>query len=231
MAAIDAIFTVYDALVACGVDDVAIFMNQTPAMRLAEDIFDDMFETCRDLTFKELDEHFKTYSDLTVQQGQIRVRPGVRKNIKAFVQWACDEFRLGRDPGTVAFPINQVSDLIRRYKTHEKYQADSKTLAEAAKPDLHAAEISASIELYFLSKHAAESEIVCSGSAVTRLKTLCCSSASMLSIYARQTKLSSRYFMPERNHHICGGLSSRSALPVRSTHMSNVSKASSTQIQ
>jgi hypothetical protein len=82
-----------------------------------------------------LDEHFKTYYDLSVQQGQICVRPGVRKNIKAFVQWARDEFRLGRDPGTVAFPINQFSDLIRRYKTHEKYQADSKTLAEAAKPD------------------------------------------------------------------------------------------------
>jgi hypothetical protein len=51
MAAIAAIFTVYDALVACGVDDVAIFMNQTPSMRLAEDICDDMFETWRDLTF------------------------------------------------------------------------------------------------------------------------------------------------------------------------------------
>ena len=28
-----------------------------------------------------------------------------------------------------------MSDLIRRYKTHEKYQTDSKTLSEAAKPD------------------------------------------------------------------------------------------------
>jgi hypothetical protein len=130
-----AIFTVYDALVACGVDNVALFLNQTPATRLAEDIFDDLFETSKDLTFKELDDHFKTYSELTVQQGQIRVRPGVRKNIKAFVQWTRDEFRLGRDPTSTAFPVNQVSDLIRRYKTHEKYQTDSKTLAEAAKPE------------------------------------------------------------------------------------------------
>jgi hypothetical protein len=78
-----AIFTVYNALVACGVDNVALFLNETPATRLAEDIFDDLFETCKDLTFKELDDHFKTYSELTVQQGQIRVCPGVRKNIKA----------------------------------------------------------------------------------------------------------------------------------------------------
>jgi hypothetical protein len=28
-----------------------------------------------------------------------------------------------------------VSDLIRRYKTHEKFQADTKTLSEAAKPE------------------------------------------------------------------------------------------------
>lgn len=88
-----------------------------------------------DITFKELDEHFKTYFDLTVAQGQIRLSPGVRKNVKAFVQWTRDEIRLGRDPSDTAFPIEQVVDLIRRYNTHEKYKADSKTLAEAAKPE------------------------------------------------------------------------------------------------
>ncbi len=31
--------------------------------------------------------------------------------------------------------MDQVSDLIRRYKAHEKYLTDSKTLAEAAKPE------------------------------------------------------------------------------------------------
>jgi hypothetical protein len=129
------VFTVLDALIACGVDNVTLFQNETAAQRLTDDVFDDQFTTCQDLTFKELDDHFKTYSELTVQQGQIRIRPGTRKNIKAFVQWTRDELRLGRDPQTTAFPINQVSDLIRRYKTHEKYQSDSKTLSEAAKPE------------------------------------------------------------------------------------------------
>jgi hypothetical protein len=59
----------------------------------------------------------------------------VRKNIKAFVHWTRDELRLGRDPSISPFPVDQVSDRIRRYKTHEKYQNDSKTLAEAAKPE------------------------------------------------------------------------------------------------
>ena len=43
--------------------------------------------------------------------------------------------RLGQDPSATPFPVDQVSDLIRRYKTHEKFQNDSKTLAEAAKPE------------------------------------------------------------------------------------------------
>ena len=127
--------TVLNALIACGVDNDVQFLGQTQAERIAEDIFDDLFTSCLDITFKELDEHFKTYSELSVAQGQIRVRPGTRKNIKAFVQWTRDEIRLARDPATTAFPIDQVSDLIRRYKTHERFQTDSKTLAEAARPD------------------------------------------------------------------------------------------------
>ena len=123
-----------DALIACGVDNDALFMGETQATRIAEeDIFDNIFSSCMDLTFKELDDHFKTYSDLTGAQGQIRLRPGTHQNIKAFVQWTCDEIRLGRNPSLNPFPVDIVSDLIRRCKTHEKYQADSKMLAEAAK--------------------------------------------------------------------------------------------------
>ena len=129
------VLTVVDAMIACGVENDGLFMNETQAQRLASDIFGDQFTSCLDVTFKELDEHFKTYSDLTVAQGQIRVRPGTRKNIKAFVQWTRDELRLGRDPTNTPFPVENVSELIRRYKTHEKFLADSKTLSEAAKPD------------------------------------------------------------------------------------------------
>jgi hypothetical protein len=131
----DGEFTVVDALIACGVNNAVLFMEQTQAQRIAGDIFDDTFNSCRDITFKELDEHFKTYFDLSLVQGQICLNPGVRKNIKAFVQWTRDELRLGRDPSDTAFPILQVTDLIRRNHTHEKYKMDSETLAEAAKPE------------------------------------------------------------------------------------------------
>jgi hypothetical protein len=124
-----------DALIACGVDNVTLFKGETAAQRIADDILDNLFTKCKDMTFKELDDHFKTYSELSVAQGQIRVRPGMRKNIKAFVQWTRDKLQLGCDPSASVFPINQVSDFSRRYKTHKKYQTDSKTLAEAAKTD------------------------------------------------------------------------------------------------
>jgi hypothetical protein len=126
--------TVVDAMVACGLDHVHLFMDQTQAERFANDVFDDLFTSCLDITFKELDEHFKTYGELTVAQGQIRVRPGSRKNIKAFVQWTRDELRLGRDPSLTPFPIDIVSDCIRRYKTHEKFLTDSKTLSGPQSP-------------------------------------------------------------------------------------------------
>jgi hypothetical protein len=72
------------------VDHDALFQDKTQAQRLATDIFGNQFTACLDVTFKELDGHFKTYTDLTAAQGQIQSRPGVRKNMKAFVQWTRD---------------------------------------------------------------------------------------------------------------------------------------------
>ena len=86
------IYTVREAMRECGVNDNDNFDGKTPAQRLAEDIFSDDFATCMDKTHKELDSDFKTYSDLTQNQGQIRITPGVKKNIKAFVQWSRDEY-------------------------------------------------------------------------------------------------------------------------------------------
>ena len=84
------LLTIVDAVVACGVDHDALFQDETQAQRLATDIFGNQFTACLDVTFKELDGHFKTYTDLTAAQGQIQSRPGVRKNMKAFVQWTRD---------------------------------------------------------------------------------------------------------------------------------------------
>ena len=87
-----------------------------------------------DKTFEELDQDFKSYSDLTQNQGQIRLVPGTKTRIRAFIQWVRDEVRYGRDPASIPFPAADAASLIRRYKTHAKFIKDSSTISDAAKP-------------------------------------------------------------------------------------------------
>ena len=128
-------FTVRDAMVRCGASDTIIFDGRSVAQRLAGDIFLDDFATCMDKTFDEVNSDLKTYSELTVAQGQIRLLPGIKNNIRAFIQWTRDERRLGRNPARMQFPVGEAAMLMRRYKTHQKFVEQSKTLSEASKPE------------------------------------------------------------------------------------------------
>ena len=87
-----------------------------------------------DKIFHDLESDFKTYSNLTVNQGQIHLNPGTKNCIKAFIQWSRDKIRMGLDPANEPFPVNSTAMLIHRYKTHIKIVSDSKTVTEAAKP-------------------------------------------------------------------------------------------------
>jgi uncharacterized membrane protein YgcG len=129
------VFTVHDAMIQCGVNNVAMFGGLTAAQRLASDAFGDEFTTCMDKTFEELEGDFKSYSTLTSAQGQIRLLPGVQRNIKAFIQWTRDEIRLGHNPAGIAFPVDQAVNLIRRYKSHKTFVDKAKTISDAAKPE------------------------------------------------------------------------------------------------
>ena len=122
-------------MIACGVNNVDAFLGDTPAFRLATDIFADDFTTCTDKTFEELDSNLKTYSDLTQAQGKNRLLPGIKRNIKAFIQWVKDEQSLGRNTETMAFPVVQDPALLRRYKNHAMFVSSASTLADAAKPE------------------------------------------------------------------------------------------------
>jgi hypothetical protein len=106
-------FNVYDTMVACGVNDTDNFDGDTPAVRMATDLFGDDFATCMDKSFAELDGEFKTYSDLTQNQGQTRLLPGTKRNIRAFIQWTRYERRLGRDTSLVPFPVAEAPNLLR----------------------------------------------------------------------------------------------------------------------
>lgn len=134
MAAAIPIFTIHDAMMRCGVPDNGNFQGKTDAERTATELFDDNFETVKDKSIKDLDNDFVTLAALTAAQGQIRIRPRVQRNIKAFVQWVRDEYRMGRDPSHFEFPDADAQMYTRRMKLHDDYLKKSKTMCENTTP-------------------------------------------------------------------------------------------------
>eukprot|EP00978_Attheya_sp_CCMP212_P046992 scaffold421183_cov56-Attheya_sp.AAC.4 len=120
---------------ACGINNVDLFDGATAAARMALDMFNNFFHSCMDKTFDEVDQDFKSYSSLTIAQGPIRLSPGIRTRVKAFLQWMRDEIRLGCNPTNAPFPAQMMlADYICHYKTHLKFTRDQTTMADAAKP-------------------------------------------------------------------------------------------------
>ena len=134
MAAAAPTFTVIDVMAQCGVDNFVLFNGATQAQRFGTEVFDNDFHSCMDKTFEELDEDFKSYSTLTVANCQIRLNPGTKRNIRAFIQWTRDLLRVGEDPTLVIFPVNDALLYIRRFKTHANFCQKAKTISEIAKP-------------------------------------------------------------------------------------------------
>ena len=132
MAAIE--YTVLDAIIAFGVDNATLFNGNTVAQRIAEELFDNDFHACIDKDDSEMGEDFKTYAGLTVAQGQIRLMPGTKRQIRSFVQWAKDQLRTGQNPSETPFPVADTAVLIRRHKSHLAFCEKSKRVSESAKP-------------------------------------------------------------------------------------------------
>ena len=88
-----------------------------------------------DKTYVKLYYDLNSYSTLTATHGQIRLKPGQKKNIKAFIQRTRYQIRLRIDPITVRFPVANASDFIKRYKHHDAYIKKFKTIPKTAKPE------------------------------------------------------------------------------------------------
>lgn len=127
-------FTVVDAMIACGVPNATLFHGSTQAERIATEIFNDDHNSVMDRTFTELNDDLDMYSKLTVAHGQIRLTPGTIRKIKAYMQWGKDMIRVGEDPNTGGFDVNDAMDLLRKHATHLKFITKSKTISETSKP-------------------------------------------------------------------------------------------------
>ena len=120
------VYTVRDAMVLCGINNRDLYQGQTAAQRFATDIFSNSFNMCLDKSIEEVNTDIKQYSSLTQNQGQIRITPGNRQSIQAFMQWSRDMIRTGREPSLTPFPVQDVARLIRNYKSHKNTKKNPK---------------------------------------------------------------------------------------------------------
>ena len=127
--------TIVNAMLDCGITDAELFDGNTKARRVATELFDNDFTSFMYKTYVDLDDDLNSYSTLTVTNGHIRLTPGHKKNIKAFIQWTRDQIRIGIDPITVRFLVANASDFIKIYKHHDAYVKKSKTITETANPE------------------------------------------------------------------------------------------------
>ena len=131
------VFTIKDALTVCGVlndTNNMVFNGANAARRISSEVFSDSFSTCHDLTLTDLEDSWKTYSGLTINQGQIRLKPGTKVNIKALIQCVRDQIRLDRNPADVEFPVEDRIDLINRFNTHKQWMDDAAGMAKTTMP-------------------------------------------------------------------------------------------------
>ena len=134
MATLTVQHTLLEAIITCRVNKVNLFEGQMQAKHMTEECFNNDFQACIDKTPTTLNDDFKSYSVLTISQGQIWLTPGTKRTIKAFLQWTKDMYCLNEDPTIVSLPINDVANIIRRQKTHKIFIDKSKTIPNMATP-------------------------------------------------------------------------------------------------
>ena len=76
----------------------------------------------------------KSYSQLTVANGQIRLNPGVKRNVRALIFWCRDQDSRGIDPSSLAFPVATSAVLLRNEQLHVKFVRKSKTMIKSSEP-------------------------------------------------------------------------------------------------
>ena len=106
-------YTVVMAVNSCGLT------TENQDQTFATEAFMDESENCKDISNEYLAECFKTFSGLTVGQGQIILNPKQKNKIKAFTRWVKYQYILGIDPTRLPFPETHTAELLRQANTHK----------------------------------------------------------------------------------------------------------------
>ena len=129
MAAVPVVFTLTDQMGACGVDNVLAPANGlTKAGHIAQQVFQDRYDSTMRLSKDDLDRALKRFSALTVATGQIKLPPGTVSNILGFIQYSRDEIRLGRDPQFQLYDQNDTHYYLDRMDRHEAFVKKSESV-------------------------------------------------------------------------------------------------------
>ena len=128
--------TIVEALTACGVMDInsVLLDGLTCAERVSDDVFDDDFHTCINLSFSDLEDKWKNYAALTQAQGQIRLKSATKKRVKALVHWSKKQLRLVVEPADGLFPVHETPAIIKRYHAHLAWTDKAKKMVKTALP-------------------------------------------------------------------------------------------------
>ena len=79
--------TILDALLLCGVPVAPLFDGETPAERVATQVFLDSFETCLSISIEDVKDSITGFTKLTNAAGRIPFQPGIKRRIITLVQW------------------------------------------------------------------------------------------------------------------------------------------------
>ena len=107
------LFTIESSLILCGVSQrpgLSAVGLRSDANRMAEEIFHNQFESCKDMSYKDITDDFETYAALSEKNGKIKLPVGTKKKIRAFLQWVKDEYHYGRNPEETAFVARTPAD-------------------------------------------------------------------------------------------------------------------------
>ena len=128
-------FTIFDAIIECGIPIIPLFQGLNPAQRVAEEIFNNSFEMCIEKSPKDLKDDFETFSNLPANAGRIRFVPSQKRALQALIQWTKEKYMLGQDPTQELFPAAQATIYITRQKEISRFVEQTSSNADLAKPE------------------------------------------------------------------------------------------------
>jgi hypothetical protein len=102
-------YTVRQAMVACGFNDVIQRAAMTDAQRVAEESFDNDFQTALYLDDADVASEAKRFSTFTQAAGKISWTVPQKNKVKAFIFWVQDLHRKGLQPTLLPFLTQETS--------------------------------------------------------------------------------------------------------------------------